>query len=342
MSELAATVRRDVVVVGASAGGVSALLALCRDLPAGFPAAVLVVLHIGTHPSTLPALLTSAGHIPAVHPKQGERLRHGTIYVAPPDHHMLVEDGAIRLTRDAKENYARPAIDPLFRSAALAYGPRVIGVVLTGRLNDGTAGLQAVKDAGGVAVVQDPVDAQYETMPQSALRTVPVDCCVPLAHIGETLVKLVNEPVAGSTADPAALRQWTLEQEVARGAPDGVAKLNAAGTRSEFSCPECHGVLWEIDDVRMRRFRCHTGHAYSLLSLLHAERLGTEEAIWNAMRSLQVGERLVRALADESSRLGDDVAGERLGLDAEKLARHALSLREMLPQLLDEDTSKSQ
>ena len=189
-----AEVRRDLIVVGASAGGVSALLALCAQLPADLPAAVLIVLHIGTHTSVLPALLTSRGNDRAVHAEHGQRIEPGTLYLAPPDHHMLVEDGRIRLTRGPKEHHTRPAIDPLFRTAALDYGPRTIGVVLTGRLDDGTAGLQAIKDRGGLAVVQDPADAEHPSMPRSALQSVRVDGCVPLAELGQTLARWLQAP----------------------------------------------------------------------------------------------------------------------------------------------------
>jgi len=161
--------RRNIVVIGASAGGVGALQRLAADLPPLFPAVVLIVLHVGANRSLLPRLLAAAGPNPPVHAQDGEKLRMGHLTVAPPDHHLLVDDGSLRLTRGPKENFARPAIDPLFRSAALAYGPRVIGVVLTGSLDDGTAGLQAIKQCGGLTLVQDPTTAFAPSMPASAL-----------------------------------------------------------------------------------------------------------------------------------------------------------------------------
>ena len=187
--------RRDIVVIGASAGGVNALLSLAQALPPGFPAAVLIVLHIGSHRSMLPELLTSSGSHRAIHPQDGEPLAPGTIYVAPPAHHMLIEGDVVRLTRGAKEHHARPAIDPLFRSAALAHGPRVIGVILTGRQDDGTAGLRAVKACGGITVVQDPADAEEPGMPTSALRHVQVDHCVPLRLLGDVLARIAGQPI---------------------------------------------------------------------------------------------------------------------------------------------------
>jgi len=188
--------RRDLVVIGASAGAVSVLLELATQLPAGFPAAVLMVLHVGAHHSVLPELLKDCGALRARHAVDGQPLQPGTIEIAPPDLHMLVEGDRIRVQHGPKENHARPAIDPLFRSAARALGPQVIGVLLSGRLNDGTAGLGAIKQCGGLAVVQDPDDAEHPEMPRSALARVDVDCCVPGSELAHTLLRLVALPLA--------------------------------------------------------------------------------------------------------------------------------------------------
>ena len=193
---------RRLVVIGGSAGGVSALLALSAGLPRGFRAPVLIVLHIGANQSVLPSLLSAHGNNPAVHAKDGQTLQDGILYVAPPDQHMLVDDGRIRLSHGSKEHHTRPAIDPLFKSAALAHGRAVIGVVLTGWLDDGAAGLQAIKDFGGLAVVQDPADAEQPGMPKSALRSVHVDHCVPLSELAATLVRLVDEPMPADILSP--------------------------------------------------------------------------------------------------------------------------------------------
>jgi two-component system chemotaxis response regulator CheB len=198
---------RDIIVIGASAGGIKALKELAAALPEDLPAAVFVVLHLApTKPSILPQILSRAGPLPALHPSNDQPVETGYIYVAPPDHHLLLRDGRIRVFRGPKENAHRPAVDPLFRSAAAAYGPRVIGVVLTGALEDGTAGLSAVKSGGGVAVVQDPFDALQPSMPQSALRSVRVDYCVGLAEIGPLLIRLNSEevpPTLGFALGPA-------------------------------------------------------------------------------------------------------------------------------------------
>jgi two-component system chemotaxis response regulator CheB len=187
----------DIIVVGASAGGVGALVKLAKSLPADLPTAVFVVLHIPAQtPSLLPDILNRAGPLHALHPPDNTEIKHGHIYIAPPDHHLLIAQGHVHIARGPRESRHRPAVDPLFRSAAIAYGPRVIGVVLTGALDDGTAGLLAIKQRGGIAVVQDPQDALYPGMPQSAVDHVQVDYCVPLADMGALLAGLVSEPIA--------------------------------------------------------------------------------------------------------------------------------------------------
>ena len=194
----------DIIVVGASAGGVEALGELVSLLPADLPAAVFIVLHIPAYgTSVLPGILSRRGPLPAVHPADGEAIRQGRIYVAPPDHHLLLEkDGTVRLTRGPHENGHRPAVDTLFRSAARAYGPRVIGVVLTGTLDDGTAGLQVVKRRGGLAVVQDPEEALFASMPRAAIEAVAVDHVAALAEIGSTLARLAHLPAPAESEAP--------------------------------------------------------------------------------------------------------------------------------------------
>lgn len=320
--------RRDLVVIGASAGGLQVLLELARGLPADFPAAILVVMHVGAHPSVLPELMRANGVLPAVHPVDGQPLHAGQIFIAPPDHHLLVEDDHVRIVRGPKENFARPAIDPLFRTAALAYGPRVIGVVLSGRLDDGTAGLQAIKRCGGLAVVQDPVDAEQPDMPTSALTHVQVDYRLPAAGLAPTLLRLVREPASGDgSAVPPDIQ---LDQAISAGVGNPMEKLNAIGARSRFTCPECSGVLWEIDDAKPRRFRCHTGHAFTLRTLASTQDLSTDEALWSAMRALQEREALQRALAEAGDADGEGLQGEALLERAAHTGQLADEMRSMI------------
>lgn len=285
----------DLIVVGASAGGVEALSGLVADLPANLPASVCIVLHVSPDvPSYLPDILSRAGRLPASHPEDGEALAAGRIYVAPPDQHLLVESGRVRVVRGPTENRHRPAIDPLFRSAARAYGPRVVGVILTGVLDDGTAGLVAVKVAGGVAVVQDPADALHPGMARSALRYVEADHVLPLAQMGPLLERLARAPagpvVVGSSGEMGK------ETKIAEFDMATIEDDDKPGKPSAFSCPDCSGVLWEIEEEDFLRFRCRVGHAYSSESMSAAQEEAVERALWAGLRALEERAALSRRL----------------------------------------------
>jgi len=319
------------IVVGASVGGVAALSSLAASLPATFRAPVLMVLHIGSHPSILPELLAARGALPVSHAADGDPIVSGHIYVAPADHHMLVEEGRIRLTRGPKEHHTRPAIDPLFLSAALCYGPAVVGVVLTGRLDDGTAGLQAIKACGGTAVVQDPADAFEPDMPSSAMKNVEVDHCLPVAKIGELLNSLASAPVLGSTARIAAQPEPLVhELELLMGKGDPVEHLKAVARPSPFVCPDCKGGLWQLDGEAPVRYRCHTGHAFTLKTLQHTLTETMDEALWGALRALQEQAVLLDMVALVHRREGED--GEALKVETIRrgLDDQARRLRELV------------
>lgn len=318
-----------IVVIGASTGGVQALGALASGLPANFGAPVLIVLHVGAQRSILPELLSSKGPLPASHAVDGEPIVAGRIYVAPPDHHLLVEDTHMRLSRGPKENFTRPAIDPLFRSAALAYGTRAIGVVLTGKLDDGTAGLQAIDECGGIAVVQDPNDAAERSMPLSALRYVQVDHCVPLAAMPDLLVRLIDirtddVPMQDETSRPVH------EQHVMMSDGNAIEHLQAIGSPSTFVCPECKGSLWEIGGAKPVRYRCHTGHAFTLRTLQHAQSIDTEDALWSALRALQEKRLLLEKMAEQCRLDGDEQQAAQLDADARQVERHSTTLRQLI------------
>lgn len=319
--------RRDIVVIGASAGGVPLLIELAAALPLGFPAAMFVVQHIGAHRSLLPELLRRSGPNPALHPEQGQRVAHGTIYVAPPDCHMLLFGDRIRLTHDAKENHARPAIDPLFRSAAIAHGPRVIGAILSGRLDDGTAGLQAIKACGGLSIAQNPDDAEEPGMPRSAVDNVAIDRQVTRATLAPTLLELMGQPVDVRVQVPANL---VCEQRLSTGEGDTMDNLDAIGTPSKIACPDCNGVLWALNDTRPQRYRCHTGHAYTAQSLRFTQSTRVDEALWTALRALQEREYLLRSTAESHRVDGGDHEASALESEAEHVALHAQQLQRML------------
>jgi two-component system chemotaxis response regulator CheB len=256
---LKVTGHHDIVAIGASTGGVDALKTITRGLPSEFPAAVFVVLHIGAF-SYLSQILDRAGPLPAANARNGEKIRPGHIYIAPPDQHMLLHDDHVLLRRGPRENMARPSIDPLFRTAAATYGGRVIGVVLTGALSDGTAGLRAIKRCGGIAVVQDPDDAEVPDMPRNAMRHVPIDRREKIARMADLLAQLVDEPAGATPEIPEDIR---MEAAIAAQEEGSMSTEDQLGTRSRLTCPECGGTLWEIADGSLLRYRCHVGHAFS-------------------------------------------------------------------------------
>jgi two-component system chemotaxis response regulator CheB len=289
--------KHDVIVIGASAGGVEAISRIVADLPRDIRASILVVLHISRGRSLLPEILTRAGRLPASHPTDKEPLQYGHIYVAPPDHHLVVQPGAARVVHSASENGVRPAVDPLFRSAARAYGSRVIGVILTGTLDDGTAGTVAIKEAGGVTIAQDPEEAFAPGMPRSAIRTGAVDHVVALRDIALLLAALSEEEAPAGRGTGAQLTQ--MEPDLAE-MPLALRGEDRPGQPSVFTCPECHGTLWEADDGGVLRFRCRVGHVYSPDSMLSAQTDEVDRALWVALRTLEERAALAYRLAERA------------------------------------------
>ncbi len=320
----------DVVVIGASAGGVEALSTLVSKLPPDLSAAVFIVLHVPAQsPSLLPEILSRSGSLPARHPTNGEQIKHGQIYVAPPDRHMLIEQGHIRLTRGPKENRHRPAIDVLFRSAAVAYGTRVIGIILTGSLDDGTAGMLAIKRRGGMTVVQNPADAMYPSMPQSVLNHVQVDHRMPLTEIGQMLPSLVAEPALSQAAYPVPQE---MEEEVKIAEMD-MAEINSSthtGIPSAFTCPDCSGTLWEIRDGNLVRFRCRVGHSFSLESMLAGQNEALEQALWVALETLEETVSLSRRMMEDANRRGQQWLARRFEERMHRAEKNADVLRDVL------------
>jgi two-component system chemotaxis response regulator CheB len=317
-----------VVVVGASAGGVDALADLAASLPGDLPAAVFVVLHLpATGTSALPEILGRHGPLPAGHVRDGEPIQPGQIYVAPPDHHVLLRTGHVHLSRGPRENGHRPAVDPLFRSAAREYATRVVGVVLSGALDDGTGGLLAIKSRGGIAVVQDPADALYPGMPGNALQHVEVDHVLPAAAMGELLARLIADS-AEAPADPAPTGM-RVEAEM-EGFSLEAFEGDHPGRPSGFSCPDCHGVLWAIRDGGLERYRCRVGHAWSPESLLTQQSEALEAALWIALRSLEERAALARRLAEPARRRGHRITATRFEEQASEAQQAARLVRDLL------------
>ena len=293
---------RDIVAIGASAGGVEALRRLVGGLPAELPAAVFVVLHIGNaHPTHLAEILAAAGPLPAQPAVDGEPILPGRIYVAVSDRHLILGAGRVLLRRGARENRFRPAVDPLFRSAAMHYGGRVIGVVLTGYLNDGASGLHAIKRCGGLAVVQDPADAVAPDMPKSALRHAAVDHCVPIGEMGGLLRRLTAEAAGASPPAPGEILR---EVQFATQEQATMVHQRGSGPPSIFTCPDCNGPLWETREGELLRYRCHVGHAVTAGALLAAESEELERALSSALRSHKERTELLRRMAESAEESG--------------------------------------
>jgi two-component system, chemotaxis family, protein-glutamate methylesterase/glutaminase len=318
-----------IVVVGASAGGVEALAELAASLPSDLSAAVFVVLHLpATGTSALHEILHRHGPLPAARVKDGEPIQPGRIYVAPPDHHVLLRTGHVHLSRGPREHGHRPAIDPLFRSAAREYSTRVIGLVLSGTLDDGTAGLLAIKSRGGIAVVQDPADALYPGMPSNALEHVPVDHVLPAASVGELLARLIADSAEPPSEPPPTGMQVEVEME---GFSLEAFEGNHPGRPSGFSCPDCNGVLWQIrDGGGLERFRCRVGHAWSPQSLLTQQSEALEAALWVALRSLEERAALARRLAEPARNRGHSITATRFEEQAAEAQQAARLVRHLL------------
>jgi two-component system, chemotaxis family, protein-glutamate methylesterase/glutaminase len=320
----------DIIVIGASAGGVEALQQLTRGLPANIPAAIFIVLHIPpASPSLLPNILNKSGPLRARHAINGETIERGKIYIAPPDHHLLVERERMRVVRGPKENRARPAVDPLFRSAAHAYGTRVVGVVLSGTLDDGTAGLAAIKRRGGLTVAQDPEEALYPGMPQSARENVALDHCLPLAGIAPLLGRLASTPAKDDAVYPIS-EILKVENRIARLEEAEMEDVEEIGELSAFTCPDCRGALWELRDGDLLRFRCHVGHAYSVESLMADQSEDLENALWAALRSLEENAALSRRMAVRAGERNQPISVMQFEENARRVEKHAAVIRQVL------------
>jgi two-component system chemotaxis response regulator CheB len=323
-------VQRDLIVVGASAGGVQTLQRLVADLPPEIPASVLIVLHLmSSGTSVLDSILERAGELAVSKAVDGEPLERGHVYVGPPDRHLLVRGDRIHLSNGPRENGHRPAIDPLFRSAARAYGPRTVGVVLSGTLDDGTDGLRLIKERGGATVCQDPDDAAFGEMPRSAIDFVGPDLVVPLAEMGRALCELIDAPLehgeATKVADPRDQQADQVEVELDPNPSNGAASL--------LTCPDCGGVLMESEEGSVIRFACQVGHAYSPESLVEHQGDALESALWQALRTLEERGDLLNQMAKRARRRGMADTATRMGRKAQGVSDHAAEIRNTILRL---------
>jgi len=325
----------QLVVVGTSAGGLDALIALIQQLPVDFPAPVLVVMHISSDATgdVLLNALNDYGKLTCIHAVHGEPVKAGCVYLAPSDHHLLVEkNGRLHVTKGAQENRNRPGIDPLFRSAAASFGNRLTGIILTGYLDDGTAGMIAIQRCGGTCMVQDPGEAQYPDMPKNVLNQIQADYCVPIAEMGGILAILMARTIGKQHAIP---KDILTEAEIAERVLSDLAAVNSLGEQVPFNCPGCGGVLWKMDKGPLVRYRCHTGHSYTSASLLAAQNEKIEETMWVALRMFEERRNLLTTVAREKSGATARSAAER----AELSQVHIDRIRAIL--LADDKATKS-
>lgn len=319
-----------IIVIGSSAGGVNALKTLISSLPKNFDATIFVIQHLSPDTkSMLPDILSTAGLLPASHPQDGEVVKAGHVYVARPDHHLVICENIIQVRKGPKENRFRPSIDVTMRSVALEYGNRVIGIVLTGMLNDGTSGLWSICEMGGMTIIQDLKEALYPDMPRNVLKHMEVDFQLPLAEIGPLLVKLVAENKLKEKKEQGYLaKRMKAETGIAaekNALEAGVLKM---GEPSNLTCPECGGALVSLKEGKLMRYRCHTGHAFSADSLKSGINESMETSLWQALRTVEEGIIFLEQAATHSQSIGEPE-------EADKLTRDAASLRNKARTLLD-------
>lgn len=316
---------KDIVVIGGSAGSHTVLRQIMADLEADIPASIFVATHVPTHSAGyLADALGKAGAVPVVEAADGQPIERGKVYVAVPDHHLLIVDGTVRLGNGPRENMTRPAVDPLFRSAALSYGPRTVGIVLSGMLNDGASGLTAIKACGGTAVVQHPLDAQADQMPLAALEVVQADEVAPANQLGSMINRIVRTEAGQATDPPAGLQ---LEVQIAAGTRLGAETLRKIADPSAISCPDCQGVLSEVRNEQPLRYRCQIGHAMTA-EVLASRADHVDEAMRVALRMMEERVTLVTRMAEDARQTGRNAVAELYEARAEEYSRYATILRE--------------
>ncbi len=320
---------RDLVVVGTSAGGVEALPKLLAQLPGTFDASVVIVQHLGPRETPLLVhILQRSSTLPVTWAEQGERIEHGRVYVAPPDTHLTVHERHLRLSGGPRENFARPSIDRLFRSAAAHYGSRVIGVLLTGMMADGVSGLRAIGESGGRTIVQDPQDAMFSELPSRALAEITPDATLAIGQIGPALLSMIAEPAGDQLAPTRVL----LESEFDRMGPASPREMDQLGDRVQQICPECGGPLWKVNGED--RWRCYLGHAVHARELLDATNDQLESALWSAVRALHERAATWESLSRDATVAGSDRVASDYALRAREARDQAEIARKFMLDLL--------
>jgi two-component system, chemotaxis family, protein-glutamate methylesterase/glutaminase len=320
------------IVIGASAGGLEPLREVVAQLPADLPAPVFAAMHLpANHKSYLPEILSNTGPLPALHPEDNTKIEAGLIYVAPPDHHLLIDAGSVAVKRGPKENGFRPSIDALFRSAAYTYGPGAIGVVLSGALHDGTSGLWSIKRLGGIAIVQAPEQARYPSMPRSALEYIDADYKLHSTEIGPLLTQLTQEQPAqaemAGNGTEEDIRRLAIETQLAAGVNLPEKTVLALGPLTQFTCPECKGSLVKITEGGLSRFRCHTGHGFSADALVDDLMKAIDEQLWQTIRGFQEATMLLEHIGGHLQENGGSAQADVFLAKARELNQQASRLQ---------------
>jgi len=323
----------DIIVIGTSAGGLKALSAVLSALPAGLGAAVFVVQHLAAdRESLLPKLLADVSALPVSSPPDGEIFKTGQVYVAAPDHHLILNGNRVRVLRGPQENRFRPSIDALFRSAARSHGSRVIGMVMTGFLDDGTVGLQTIKKRGGLTVVQDPDEAEYPSMPRTALRYVEVDHTVPIVEAGALLVQLVSEPAAPEkdfpTTDAIEIESNIAEQVMST--KEFLENVEKIGSRTTYTCPDCNGAIWQIGDEEPLKLRCHVGHSFTGEVFSTEQTHNIDSSLWSAIRIMEEKVTFSRQLAERKREQNLPDQAEAYEREANDVDDHVTKVRDLI------------
>lgn len=323
----------DIVVIGTSAGGLKALSAVLSELPAGIDVAIFVVQHLSPdQKSYLPELLQDITDLPVSSPRDDEPFVRGHVYVAAPDHHLLLGASNVRVLRGPQENRFRPSIDALFRSAARSHGSRVIGMVLTGYLADGTVGLQTIKKRGGITVVQDPDEAEYPSMPRIALRYVNIDYTVPIVKAGALLVDLVGQPAADERDFPTT-PVIEIESNIAEqvmNTKEFLDNVESIGKRTTYTCPDCNGAIWQIGDEEPLKLRCHVGHSFTGEVFSAEQSQNVESALWSAIRIMEEKVTFSRQLAERKRKQNMNDSADAYEAEADALDREVAIVRDLI------------
>jgi two-component system chemotaxis response regulator CheB len=324
-----------IIVVGASAGGIPAISSLCTGLPADLRAAVFVVLHMSALSSgeRLARIFQRHTGLVCQAAEDGEVIRAGHLYVAQPNHHLLLSGEVMKLNQGTRENKYRPSIDVLFRSAAVAYRSRVIGVILSGMLEDGTSGMYAIKRCGGICIVQEPEEAQFSDMPQSVLNRLEVDYRLPVADMGNLLAQLAERPVA---TPPPVPRELAIEAKITENMTSTIDELKQIGDKSDFACPDCGGGLYAIKNDPVNRYRCHTGHVYTEQLLHDIQGLHLEESVWVSVRMLEERHNLLLLMVTHALENGQEAIADSRRQQAAAMEKHIAQLKLLLYKLMED------